>query len=483
MAGVLVKGSDFVEVQTKKEVKKDLYDKFWDKLKSIALRALDNLRPQNIKKTDLKKYLFSIPLNAYIVYLASQKLIFPWWMGGAFIAGGYFFEKAIHQEFSEKKNEAGKEQKEEIIVDESNRLTQVLQEFNFNPRLISRYTDDFAEHYVYILNAKVANVKSALIDIEKRCALLDNQLDVTFIRDTVKFSIQHEERRIFLIDELLADIEKPDKSKFEIPFLLGIDKQTGLPIIKDLVELYHVLIAGCTGSGKSVTTNSIIKSIMYWNHENVSWFITDFKRLEMPKYREFSNVMYFDTDEKSIKKMYRMVEAEYKRRIELLEKAKCENLQQYNSIKGVEKIPYLIVLTDEANGYKEFPSKVAEELESLRFKLVRMVRAVGIHFIETVQRVTDDEYSKAIRTQLPFKIVHKTDQSDIKNVIDNTAWAFKVSRLGKGDMIVHFAGDNYQELRACYGTKDDRIFILLKGAYEYESDRQNKRIPEKTEVW
>jgi DNA segregation ATPase FtsK/SpoIIIE, S-DNA-T family len=473
-----------MEVQTKKEVKKDLYDKLWDKSKSVALRTLSNLRPQNIKETNLKKYLLSLPLNAYVVYLASQKLIFPWWMGAAFIAGGYFFEKAVYQEFSKKKNDISKEGelKDEIVENESHRLTQVLQEFNFNPKLISRFTDDFAEHFIYKLNAKVANIKNALIDIEKRCALLDNQLDVTFIRDTVKFSIQHEERKIFSIDELLADIEKPDKSKFEIPFLLGIDKQTGLPIIKDLVELYHILIAGCTGSGKSVTTNSIIKSIMYWNHENVSWFMTDFKRLEMPKYREFSNVMYFDTDEESIRKMYRMVENEYNRRIELLEKAKCENLQQYNSIKSVEKIPYLIVLTDEANGYKEFPSKVAEELEATRFKLIRMVRAVGIHFIETVQRVTDDEYSKAIRTQLPFKIVHKTDQSDIKNVIDNTAWAFKVSRLGKGDMIVHFAGDNYQELRACYGNKDDRVFILLKGAYECESDRQNKRVLEKTTI-
>ena len=462
------------------EIKKDVYDICWEKSKNIALRTLSNLRPQNIEEPDRKKYLLSVPLNAYVVYLASQKLIFPWWMGATFIAGGYFFEKAVYQEFTKSDPQLEIQKNQESVdvfvdADIKSQLDIVLAEYGMGPQFVRASEDDFATHYRYIL--KTGNIKPVLSkrrDIEIKLALEINRLAISVEKNIFTFSVKKERQILYKLDEILLNTKRP--ANMELPFILGVDKKTSNVIIKDFPYLIHSLIVGATGSGKSCTFNSIIQSLMYWN-DNVVFYFIDFKETELSQYENFTNSMFIEPDFESLLKGHKELIEEFERRKKLFREKGVKNIQAYNKLPKVEKLPYIILATDEANSYRDsLTNKQFEEINKLLCKSYSKFRTFGIHIVHVCQRIIDDLYCKTWRTQAKTKMCHFIDADDAETILRNREAEEKALVCQAGDFIYVHDGGKYIELRSPYidneiGKEEyNEVFRILERMYGGKND-------------
>jgi energy-coupling factor transporter ATP-binding protein EcfA2 len=428
-----------------------------------------NMHPGKLKEIKLEHYGASVALNSLSMYLVYSKFHI-WWNTAVtvgFIFTGYFFQKAFIQRFKGEKKEAVKS----AVVDNqpkdiNQELHKTLIKFNLKPQFIEYTTDDFAKHYTYRLDYLKSKLTGLRVDIEAESKLLENSLSLSFHRNLTKFSIAHEEKKKFLLDDVLATITEDDIKGMRVPFLLGISKKTGKPKYADLTKIYHLLIAGTTGSGKSTTLNALLKALMYLN-PHVSYYMTDFKNTELPKYKKWglNNIKYFERDYDGTLQMFQMVEQEYNRRLKLLNENDCVDIFEYNKRFPENTLSFLIVVTDEANGYKDFKPDECDVLEDLRFKMIRLVRACGISFIEAVQRIIDTKYSKSIRSMMAGRYVMKVERSDIPNVIDGDEWRDKAKLLTLGDFIWHLNDAEHEEFRSPFTHNDDKISNWIKEVY------------------
>ena len=231
-------------------------------------------------------------------------------------------------------------------------------------------------------------------------------------------------------------------------FTLGRDV-TGSAIYADLARMPHLLIAGSTGSGKSVCMHSIITSYLYRNPPEVLRFImVDPKRVELSTYNGIPHLMTpVITDPKKTIQALRWAVREMERRYELLAAAEARDLTSYNIKIGAgkegeeEPLPYLIVIIDElADLMVSFP----REVEGSVVRLAQMARAVGIHLILTTQRPSVEVITGLIKANITSRIAFQTgSQIDSRTILD-MAGAEKL--LGNGDMLF-LAGDTAKPRR------------------------------------
>lgn len=242
-----------------------------------------------------------------------------------------------------------------------------------------------------------------------------------FRRDTIGFSE--------IVDSL-------DTSKMKIPMVLG-KKITGENVAMDLAAAPHVLIAGATGSGKSVCVNSMICSILYTKTpKQVRMIMVDPKIVELKIYNGIPHLLtpVITDPKKAIKAMQFCLE-EMERRYHVIGSVNVRNISAYNEKIDAEhlareKMPYIIVIMDE---FADLMAVAGKELEMLLHRLSAMARAVGIHLVFATQRPSADVVTGLIKNNLPTKIAFSvTNQINSKIIIDCSG-AEKL--LGKGDML------------------------------------------------
>ena len=231
-------------------------------------------------------------------------------------------------------------------------------------------------------------------------------------------------------------------------FTLGRDV-TGSAITADLARMPHLLIAGSTGSGKSVCMHGIITSYLYRNPPEVLRFImVDPKRVELSTYNGIPHLLTpVITDPKKTIQALRWGVREMERRYELLAAAGARDLMSYNVKIGAgkeseeEPLPYLVVIIDElADLMVSFP----REVEGSVVRLAQMARAVGIHLILTTQRPSVEVITGLIKANITSRIAFQTgSQIDSRTILD-MAGAEKL--LGNGDMLF-LAGDTAKPRR------------------------------------
>ena len=231
-------------------------------------------------------------------------------------------------------------------------------------------------------------------------------------------------------------------------FSLGRDV-TGSAVFADLAKMPHLLIAGSTGSGKSVGMHSIITSYLYRNPPEVLRFImVDPKRVELSTYNGIPHLLTpVITDAKKTIQALRWAVREMERRYELLAESNARDMVGYNAKLGREKddaegpLPYLIVVIDElADLMVSFP----REVEGSIVRLAQMARAVGIHLILTTQRPSVEVITGLIKANITSRIAFQTgSQVDSRTILDMSG-AEKL--LGNGDMLF-LAGDTAKPRR------------------------------------
>jgi S-DNA-T family DNA segregation ATPase FtsK/SpoIIIE len=249
---------------------------------------------------------------------------------------------------------------------------------------------------------------------------------------------------------LASLLSSPDFQESEKPLLVSLGKDiTGRCHFSNLAKAPHMLIAGATGSGKSVSIHTIITSLLYRNSpENLKFIMIDPKRVELTLYNKIPHLQYpVITDPKNAIKILRWAGKEMQRRYDVLEKNSVRDIESYHrnilapAILKMEKkdtgetilpesLPYLVIVIDElADIMQSYP----RELEAAVVKLAQMSRAVGIHLILSTQRPSVNVITGLIKANVPTRVaLQVASQVDSRTILDQIG-AEKL--LGAGDML------------------------------------------------
>ena len=242
-----------------------------------------------------------------------------------------------------------------------------------------------------------------------------------------------------------SGINSPKFSESGSVLTIALGKTTaGEIFVADLAKMPHLLVAGATGSGKSVCVNTIIASLLYRARpDQVKFIMIDPKKLELSTYKRLQGYHlitsesideYVITTPKNAIHALRSAELEMEKRYNLLSKKTVRNIEQYNEratgVDGYDPIPYIVVLVDEL---ADLMITAGKEIEEPIARLAQMARAVGIHLVIATQRPSVDVITGVIKANFPTRIAFKVAQkNDSRTILDQNG-AEKL--LGRGDML------------------------------------------------
>lgn len=221
------------------------------------------------------------------------------------------------------------------------------------------------------------------------------------------------------------------KSKSKLAVSLGLDV-SGKPVIADIGKMPHVLVAGTTGSGKSVLVNSFICSLLFRaSPQEVKLILIDPKRVEFTAYNGIPHLLVpVIVDVDKILSALKWAVEEMKRRYKLFEERGVRNLEGYNELSGFQALPYIVIIIDELADLMMY---APVEVEDNIARLAQMARATGIHLVIATQRPSVNVITGLIKANIPCRIAFNVSSMIDSRVIIDAPGAEKL--LGRGDML------------------------------------------------
>ena len=265
--------------------------------------------------------------------------------------------------------------------------------------------------------------------------------------------------------------ESPEFQKSDSKLTLALGKDiTGRPVITDLTDMPHLLIAGATGSGKTVCVNSLILSMLFRAHPNeVKFLMVDPKMVELAPFNGLPHLLCpVVTDVKRVSAALNWVVNEMEERYRLLANVGVRNIEAYNQKQ--EKIPYIVVIIDEL---ADLMVIARDSIESAITRLAQLSRAVGIHLILATQRPSVDVVTGVIKANFPARISFKVaSKVDSRTVLDMNG-ADKL--LGRGDLLFLRPGES-KLVRAqgslVYDREIDKVVEFIRSQAEPEYNEE-----------
>ena len=250
-------------------------------------------------------------------------------------------------------------------------------------------------------------------------------------RGTVAVEVPNPDIATVYLREILVSAEFAE-SKGKLPLALGKDT-TGNPVVSDLTSMPHLLIAGSTGSGKSVGLNTMICSLLYKaTPADVRFLLIDPKRLELGVYENIPHLLApVVTDSKEAAARLKWIVGKMDDRYKLLQSKSVRNIEGYNKeVPPEERLPYWVVVVDEL---ADLMMALAGEVQNSLVRLAQIARAVGIHLIVATQRPSVDVVTGLIKANFPTRIAFQVaSKVDSRTVLDANG---AEQLLGRGDMI------------------------------------------------
>ena len=254
-------------------------------------------------------------------------------------------------------------------------------------------------------------------------------------KHAVGIEVPNKERAIVGFKELI-DMDLPAFKKMAVPVVLGKDIAGDAQVL-DLAKTPHLLIAGATGSGKSVCVNSLILSILYKRSpQDVRMILIDPKIVELKLYNDIPHLLTpVITEPKKAFQALQYCLCEMERRYALLDGMGVRDIASYNKRIverkiATEKLPYIVLIVDE---FADLMATTGKELESTVARLAAMSRAVGIHLVLATQRPSIDVITGLIKANIPSRIAFMVASKMDSRIIIDQVGAEKL--LGKGDML------------------------------------------------
>ena len=342
-------------------------------------------------------------------------------------------------------------------------------EFNIKGKVINWTIGPVITRYEFepAAGIKLSKIQSLSDDLTLRLKTSDVRITSPLPnKGLIGIEVPNKKRKIVYFKKLIEN-EEFINSKKPLLFALGVEVD-GKPRYEDLSKMPHLLIAGSTGSGKSVCINTIIASLIIKNTpKTIRFLLIDPKMVELSLYEGIPHLlMPVVKDRKMAVKVLKMAVAWMEYRYKLLAKVGAKSLESYNSKTGDYK-PYIVIIIDE---FADLILTQGKEVEGPIARLAQMARAVGIHLIVATQRPSVDVITGIIKANFPVRIAFKVPSKVDSRVILDTVGAEKL--LGKGDMLYIPPGSSEpQRLHGAFISEDEIIKMVNKITFDYLSQK------------
>ena len=360
----------------------------------------------------------------------------------------------------------------EELQDNAEVLRRKLQDFEVDGRIVQVSPGPIITSYEF---EPAPGVKvSQVVNLSDDLALALKAASVRIVgpipgRGTVAIEVPNDDHAMVYLREIFVSPEFAE-SKGKLPLALGKDVQ-GQAVVADLTAMPHLLIAGATGSGKSVGLNGMICSILYKaTPADVRFLMIDPKRLELSCYDGIPHLLApVVTDAKEAAARLRWIVGKMDERYKTLQAKQVRNIEGYNRAVGPEdRLPYWVVVVDEL---ADLMLVSAGDVQTSLVRLAQIARAVGIHLIIATQRPSVDVVTGLIKANFPTRIAFQVaSKVDSRTVLDGNG---AEQLLGRGDMIYVPPGANKQMRVHGAWVADDEVkavceFLRRQGTAVYE---------------
>ena len=312
---------------------------------------------------------------------------------------------------------------------------------------------------------KVSKVINLSEDIARNTSSASARISTIPGRSTIGIELPNNERENVYLSEIISSKEFKNKD-IKLPIALG-KSIAGNPIIGDLTSMPHLLIAGTTGSGKSVCINTLILSLLYkLTPDKCKFILIDPKMLELSTYERIPHLLCpVITEPKRAASVLGWVVKEMENRYRLMTKEGVRNIDGYNK-KHSLPMPYIVVIVDEMSDLMLVAGK---EIENYIQKLSQMARAAGIHIIMATQRPSVDVITGTIKANFPTRISFQvTSKIDSRTILGEQG---AEQLLGKGDMLYMTSANRIIRIHAPFVSEKEiekiNNFLRSQGEAEY----------------
>ena len=377
----------------------------------------------------------------------------------------------------------GKVITKEEITETAEILKNVFHDFNIDRHVVALNVGPAVTQYEMEIKAgtKVSKILSLNREIALSLAAKDVRIQAPIPgKRTVGIEIPNKSISMVTVREIIDAIPKSmDESKLMVTLGKNI---MGKPIYCEINKTPHLLVAGSTGSGKSVCINSIIVSIlMRAKPDEVKFVLVDPKKVELSMYNGVPHLLIpVVTDPRKANIALKKIVAEMEKRYDLFEASGTKNIAGYNlylekknenlpDSEKIKKLPYIVVIIDEL---ADLMLVAAKEVEDSIMRITQMARAAGIHLIVATQRPSTDVITGVVKANIPSRISFAVSSSiDSRTILDMTG-AEKL--LGKGDMLFLPQGENTPiRVQGTFISDED-----IKKVVDYTISQQKARYDE-----
>ncbi|MGZ9584575.1 DNA translocase FtsK [Paenibacillus marinisediminis] len=324
------------------------------------------------------------------------------------------------------------------------------------------------------IGVKVSRIVSLSDDIALALAAKDIRMEAPIPgKSAIGIEVPNNEVSVVTMREVMETSVFTEASS-KVTIALGRDI-SGTPIVGNLAKMPHLLVAGATGSGKSVCINGIIASILYKaKPDEVKFLMVDPKMVELNVYNGIPHLLApVVTDPRRASLALRKIVVEMEKRYELFSKSGTRNIEGYNKLVEENKelvLPYIVVIVDEL---ADLMMVAANDVEDAITRLAQMARAAGIHLIIATQRPSVDVITGVIKANIPSRIAFGvSSQVDSRTILD-MAGAEKL--LGRGDMLYLPMGSSKPTRVQGAFLSDEEVETIVsycrdQGSAEYDED-------------
>ncbi len=312
---------------------------------------------------------------------------------------------------------------------------------------------------------KVSKIMNLSDDIARNTKSVSTRVSIMPGKNTIGIEIPNSKRDSVILSEIISS-NNFNKKEIKLPIALG-KSISGNPIVVDLASMPHLLVAGTTGSGKSVCINGIIVSLLYKHSpDNCKFILIDPKMLELSSYEGIPHLLTpVITEAKKATMALGWIVQEMENRYKLMTSEGVRNIDGYNQ-KHKLKMPYIVVVVDEMSDLMLVSGK---EIESYVQKLSAMARAAGIHIIMATQRPSVDVITGTIKANFPTRISFQVSSKiDSKTILGEQG---AEQLLGKGDMLFMSSANKIFRIHGPYVSESEvekiSSFLRSQGSPDY----------------